>query len=145
MADRTDRDAAERLDREGRRLVTIGALVGGPLAALSTLLVAWFITYFGDDSGACELACQTGNPFWWIAAVLIALEVLALARMVRGGAIALVLGGLAGLGVALLGLAYLSRGSHGVIAALYLVAVIGSCLALALGAAARLWARSRWQ
>ena len=142
MIERTNRNAGERLEREGRRLVAIGALVGGPLAALATLSVAWFITYIGDDSGECEVACQTGNPLWYIAGAVIALEVLTLARMVGGGSIALLLGGLGGLGVALLGLAYLSRGGHGALPALYLVAIIGSGLALALGAAARLTARS---
>lgn len=140
----TWRDAG-RLDRTGRVLVVAGGLITLPLFALSTLALAWFITYFGDDSGECELACQAGNPLWYIAMAVIAVVALAIARMVRGGTIALVLGGLLGLTVALCALVTLplvARGGwSGLLGVTYVVAMVGGGLALAIGATARLRAR----
>ena len=50
MVDPTNTAAHGRLDRAGRTLVILGALVLGPLAVLFALGAAWFISYFGDDN-----------------------------------------------------------------------------------------------
>jgi hypothetical protein len=131
----------DRLDRTGRRLVLLGGFVVGSLTVLAIVAAASFFAYFGDDSGDCDAACQTGNPPWYVAVVLIVIVMLGFARLVRGGSNALVLGGLWGTVVALSGLVLLWIGGHGPVDATLVVAAVGGGLALAIGAAARLRAR----
>ena len=130
-----------RLDRAGRALLIVGALVLGPLAVLLVLFVAWFISYFGDGSAERGLAAMTDVwPVWLVALAVIAVVVAALVWMIRGGRVALTLAAVSGLAFGAAGLWMLGTGhDDGIRWTLIRVGVLGG-LALTSGAAVRLTA-----
>jgi hypothetical protein len=134
--------ARGRLDRAGRILATVGALVVGALAVLFTLGAAWFISYFGDDSAARGLAAMVDVwPIWLLAVAVIAFVAVVLAWVIRGGAVALVLGAIVGLIITMAGLTMLATGRDDDLRWLVILAGTGGGVALASGVAARLAAR----
>jgi ABC-type transport system involved in multi-copper enzyme maturation permease subunit len=96
------------VDRAGRIL---GALVVSALAVLLSLGAAWFISWFSDDSAARGLAAMVDVwPIWLLAVAVIALLAVFLARVIRRGAVALMLGAIVGLIITMAGLAMLATG-----------------------------------
>ena len=144
MADQPDPETRHRLDRAGRALMTFGAVVIGLLGALLTLGAAWFVSYFGDGSAERGLAAMLDVWFVWLFAVaVIVLVAVALVWVVRGGQVALMAGGIAGLTIGVIGVTMLSTGhDDGLRWLLILIGAIGG-LALASGAVVRLVARAR--
>jgi hypothetical protein len=134
--------ADESLDRTGRVLVAIGAVILEAIAVAVAIGAVWFITHFSDSSEGCGLDCVI--ELWPLSVVAIAVVVvvmLAFAWVIRGGGVALAFGLVTGLLVALGGLAMLARGQHEDFRFVVLVAGISGGAALALGAATRLTAR----
>jgi hypothetical protein len=133
-----------RLDRAGRALVVAGAIVLGPIAVLLVSAAAWFVSYFSDGSAERGLAAITDVwPVWLLALAVIALVVVALARAIRGGGLALAWASIGGLAIGAIGFALLVTGQHdGVRWVLLLVGTVGG-LALASGSVARLAAARR--
>ena len=123
--------------------MAFGAIVLGLLGVLLTFGAAWFISYFGDGSAERGLAAMLDVWFVWLFAVaVIVLVVVALVRAVRGGQVALMVGGIAGLTIGVIGVTMLSTGhDDGLRWLLILIGAIGG-LALASGAAVRFVARS---
>ena len=143
MADQPHPATRRRLDRAGRALMTSGAVVLGLLGALLTVGAAWFISYFGDGSAERGLAAILDVWFVWLFAVaVIVLMAVALVWVVRGGQVALMAGGIAGLTIGVIGVSMLSTGhDDGLRWLLILIGAIGG-LALASGVVVRLVARS---
>ena len=134
--------ARGRLDRAGRILVILGAFVLGALAVLFALGAAWFISYFGDDSAARGLAAMVDVwPVWLLAVGVVAFVAVFLAWVIRGGGVALVLGAIVGLIIALAGLTMLATGRDDDLRWMVILAGTGGGVALASGATARLAAR----
>ncbi len=107
------------------------------------LLLAWYISYFADGSVERGLAAVLDLWFIWVAAVvLIGIVVAALARVMRGGSIALLLGGIGGFLVTLAGLQLVVGASPQVFWLLALAAAVIGGLALSGGASVRLLARA---
>jgi hypothetical protein len=143
MEHHTDQLSSRRLDRTGRALLCAGTFVLGALAVLFGLVAAWFMSYFSDGSAERGLVAMVDAwPAWVVTLVLIAIVIVALTRVVRGGSTALLLGCLAGLMVALAGVWLLLAGGHDVFRAMLLVAAVAGAAAMAAGAAAQLVARS---
>ena len=131
-----------RLERSGRVLVAVGTLLLEPLAIASVLLAAWFITYFADDSADRGLGAITDLwPVWLVALGVIAAVIVAFARIVLGGRVALVAGQLGGGLVAVGALWMLITGNDDGVRTLAIAAGLAGGVALASGATARRMAR----
>ncbi len=142
--------ASARLDRAGRNLVRVGGLVTVVLVALPALggLALFTLIFAGGEGSVCDsLGC---HPFLWLFALpalgVVVAVIVTIWRMVRGGTVALTLGGIAAFiaGSATLVLLYL-RGDGGRVLAVQVAVVAASAFALALGSALRLIARRQAQ
>ncbi len=142
VAQRMDDVTASQLDRAGRAMVVIGAFILDAAITALALVLAWYISYFADGSVDRGLAAMLDVWFVWVAAVVLIVSVVAaLARVMRGGSIALLLGGIGGFGVMLAGLRVVAGTSpHEFWLLVFAAAAIGG-LALSGGASVRLLAR----
>ena len=142
MVPEIDTATASQLDRVGRALVILGSVIVEAVTTVLALLLAWYISYFSDGSVDRGLAAVLDAWFVWVAAaVIIGMVVAALAWVMRGGTIALLLGGIGGFLVVVAGLRVVvgtSPDTHWLLG--FVAAALGGLL-LSGGASVRLLAR----
>jgi hypothetical protein len=134
------------MDKAGRSLVKLGVAVAGPLVVLALVGAGIIIATIGFDYYSCDAACRNAGIRTGAVVVSFAIGYIALlAAVLKGWRIALFFGGVLGLLLSAIGLFVLAVATGhdrpDAWVQLWCLAVLGGGLALAAGAALRLYAR----
>ena len=137
---------AQRIDDAGRILVWLGVAVAGPLVVLALVGAGIVVATIGPRHYSCDVACRNAGIRTGLVVISFAVGYIALLLAVlKCWRIALFCGGLLGLLLSATGLIVFAVATGhdrpDAWVQLYCLAVIGGGLALAAGAALRLYAR----